>query len=68
MSLKAFHLIFITAASILAFGFGWWMLRAYEAEGVKSDQIYGVASFVVGVALLVYEAYFIKKSKNISYL
>ena len=68
MSLKAFHLIFITAASLLCFGLGWWMLRAYVDVGVKSDQIYGVASIVIGVALLVYEVIFIKKLKNVSYL
>jgi hypothetical protein len=68
MSLKAFHLIFITAASLLAFGFGWWMLRAYADSGMKADQIYGVSSLCVGVALLVYEVIFIKKLKNVSYL
>ncbi|TSA40805.1 MAG: hypothetical protein D4R57_01395 [Verrucomicrobiales bacterium] len=68
MSLKSFHLIFITAASLLAFGFGWWMLRAYSDSGMKADQIYGVTSLVVGAALLVYEVFFIKKLKNVSYL
>ncbi len=68
MSLKAFHVIFITAASLLAFGFGAWMLRAYQAEGLKGDLIYGVASLVVGVALLIYEGFFIKKLKKVSYL
>jgi hypothetical protein len=29
MSLKAFHLIFITASSALAFGFGVWSLKNY---------------------------------------
>ncbi len=68
MSLKAFHLIFITAASILAFGFGAWMLRAYQAEAQQSDLVYGVASLVVGLGLLVYEGFFIKKLKHVSYL
>jgi hypothetical protein len=68
MSLKAFHLIFITAASLLAFGFGAWMLRAYAAEGLTGDLIYGVSSLVVGLGLLIYEGYFIKKLKNVSYL
>jgi hypothetical protein len=68
MSLKAFHVVFITAAVLLAFGFGVWMLRAYNAEGVKSDLIYGVSSFVVGVGLLVYEGFFLKKLKKVSYL
>jgi hypothetical protein len=68
MSLKAFHLVFITAASILAFWFGAWMYRAYQAEGQQSDLIYAVASLTVGVALLVYEGFFIKKLKHVSYL
>jgi hypothetical protein len=68
MSLKAFHVIFITAASLLAFGFGVWMLRAYDAEGVKSDLIYGVSSLVVGMGLLIYEGFFLKKLKKVSYL
>lgn len=68
MSLKAFHLIFITAASLLAFGLGWWMLRAYADSGMKADQAYGVTSIIIGVALVVYEIIFIKKLKNVSYL
>jgi hypothetical protein len=68
MSLKAFHVIFITAASVLAFWFGAWMLRAYQAEGVKADLWYAIGSLVVGVALLVYEGFFLKKLKNVSYL
>ena len=69
MSLKTFHIVFITAASALAFGFGVWMLREYRApEGVMSDLAYGISSLVVGVALLVYEGFFVKKLKNVSYL
>jgi len=69
MSLKAFHVVFILAASALAFGFGVWMLRAYRApEGTTADLVWAVASLVVGVALLVYEGFFLKKLKNVSYL
>jgi hypothetical protein len=69
MSLKAFHVIFITAAVALAFGFAWWMLAAYRSpEGVKSDLIYGVSSLVVGVGLIAYELVFLKKLKSVSYL
>ncbi len=68
MSLKAFHVIFITAASLLAFGLGAWMLRAYNEGQVRSDLIYGIVSFAVGLGLLVYEGFFLKKLKNVSYL
>jgi hypothetical protein len=69
MSLKAFHVIFITAASALGFGFGVWMLRAYRApEGTASDLAFGVSSLAVGVGLLIYERYFLRKLKNVSFL
>ena len=69
MSLKAFHLIFITAASALAAGFGVWLRRAYRSpEGTTSDLVWAVASLVVAAGLLVYEGYFLRKLKNVSYL
>lgn len=69
MSLKAFHVVFITAASALAFGVGVWMLRAYRGpEGVTNDLAFGIASLIIGAGLLVYEGFFLKKLKNVSYL
>jgi hypothetical protein len=68
MSLKAFHLIFIVASITLAFGFGAWLASAYfKGEGVI-NLILALASFGVGVGLIFYERYFLKKTKNISYL
>jgi hypothetical protein len=69
MSLKAFHLIFITAASALAFGCGVWELRNYwSTDGRMMDLAIGAGSLAAGVALLLYERYFFKKLKHISYL
>ena len=69
MSLKAFHVIFITAASILAFGFGTWLvLQSRGPQGSTAVFACGIASFIVGVALLIYERFFLKKLKNVSYL
>jgi len=68
MSLKAFHVIFITASALLAFGFGAWMLRAYQDSSSQGDIAFGIGSIVVGAALVVYEAFFIRKLKNVSYL
>lgn len=68
MSLKAFHIVFITAASALAFWFGVWMIRAFKADGDSADLAYGVTSLVVGVGLLIYEGFFLRKLKNVSYL
>jgi hypothetical protein len=68
MSLKAFHVIFITAAVLLAFGFGAWMLDAHKDSGAASDFNLGVGSLVVGVGLVIYEVYFLRKLKKVSYL
>lgn len=69
MSLKAFHVVFITAASALAFGFGVWLLREYRsADGTTSNLVWAISSLAVGAGLLVYEGFFLKKLKNVSYL
>jgi hypothetical protein len=69
MSLKAFHVIFITAASAMAFGCGVWGIKNYfSAEGRVLDLVFGIGSVLVGIALIIYERYFLKKLKNISYL
>lgn len=69
MSLKAFHVIFISISSLMLFGFGAWMLRAYRGpEGAGSDLGWAVAAIVAAIGLLVYEGFFLKKLKNVSYL
>jgi len=69
MSLKMFHLFFITAACALAFGCGVWGLRNYwGTDGQLHDLVFGVGSILVGGGLIVYERYFLKKLKNVSYL
>ena len=69
MSLKTFHLIFITASSALALGCGVWALKDFSSpEGHPSDLIFGLGSLAAAVALILYERYFLKKLKNVSYL
>lgn len=69
MSLKTFHLVFITAASALAFGCGVWGLKSYwSAEGSTADLLFGLGSLLAGAGLIVYERYFIKKLKHVGYL
>ena len=69
MSLKAFHLIFISASCVLALGFGVWELKSYfSAEGKAIDLVFGIGSLLATVGLIVYERYFLKKLKDVSYL
>ncbi len=68
MSLKAFHIIFVTASILLALLFGVWSLIGYFQGGTLGDLLFGIGSLVVAVALVFYERYALKKLKNISYL
>ena len=68
MSLKAFHVVFITASILLAFGCAAWSLIAYREQGGLSFLVFGIGSAVCGAALVAYEIYVLKKLKNISYL
>ena len=69
MSLKAFHVIFITCSSALAVAFGVWALKHYlSAAGRTLDLVFASGSFAVGVGLIIYERFFLKKLKNVSYL
>ena len=55
MSLKTFHLVFIIAAILLCVGFGFWCFNQGARMGM------GIGSFVVAVALIVFEVVFFKK-------
>jgi hypothetical protein len=69
MSLKAFHVIFITASCALSVGCGIWSLKNYfSADGQPWDLVFGVGCFLALVGLIVYERFFLKKLKNVSYL
>ena len=68
MSLKAFHVVFIAASILLAFGFGVWSLLSYRDDSRTSDLVFGVGSLLAGVALVVYGGFVLRKLKNIRYL
>lgn len=61
MSLKAFHLIFVTLLTLLSFGCA---ALAFNAGSTK----WGWASIAAGILVIIYGIYFLKKLKRISYL
>ncbi|MCP5519093.1 MAG: hypothetical protein H7A45_17760 [Verrucomicrobiales bacterium] len=68
MSLKAFHILFVTLSILLAFGFGGWELVTYSRTGAGMDLFLGVASLAAGVGLVFYLRKVIRKLKGISLL
>lgn len=65
MSLKAFHILFITLSTLLAFGFGVWSLRSHATEPDTTLLTLGVLSLLVGVGLLIYGVRFYRKLKTL---
>jgi len=61
MSLKAFHLIFVTLLTALSLGFAAWAF-------VSGRIIFGVLGVLAAGLVVVYGVYFLKKLKKISYL
>ncbi len=61
MSLKAFHLIFVTLLTSLSFGCAAWAFS-------NSKPGWGVVGIATGIIVIIYGIYFLKKLKKISYL
>ena len=61
MSLKAFHLLFVTLLTALAFGCAAWAFHL-------GSGLWGVTGITAGVLVIVYGVYFLKKLKHIGYL
>ena len=65
MSLKAFHIFFITISVMLCLGFGAWCLNSDYAHGRTAYAVAGCISFGLGVLLVLYESMFIRKFKDL---
>lgn len=62
MSLKSFHVVFISASALLAFFFAVWCLAAPADEPLGAGRVAAAACAVLaGIGLCVYEAWFLKK-------
>ena len=61
MSLKAFHLIFVTLLTSLSFGFAAWAFNA-------GKPLLGASAIGAGILVIVYGFYFLKKLKKVSFL
>ena len=56
MSLRAFHVLFISASVLLALGLGAWCLPTHRLAAA--------AALVVALALVVYETWFLRKTRS----
>lgn len=63
MDPKKFHVVFIACAVALAFLVGAWVLGRSDLTGA-SRLLGGFGSFAVGLALIVYEAWFLRFARR----
>jgi uncharacterized membrane protein YqgA involved in biofilm formation len=61
LSLKAFHVFFITISVLLAFGFALWSARQFAMHGGGGNLSMALISSVGGIALILYVIRFIRK-------
>lgn len=66
MSLKYFHIFFITVASLLCFFFGFWSMERI-AGGENIYFVYAVVSFTAGAGLILYGRGVWQKLKGIGF-
>ena len=65
MSLKGFHIVFITFSTLLALGVGGWCLWINAVEGAPVFRIGAISSFIVAAALIIYGVWFYRKMKRL---
>jgi len=67
MSLKAFHVLFLIAAVLLTIGFGVYSILQFKNGSPMSYLFMGVGSSILGVGLIVYSSFILKKLKRYSF-
>ena len=65
MSLKIFHIIFITFSTLLAFGIGAWCLWVNSLEASTNYLAGAIGCFLAAAALIVYGCWFWRKMKRL---
>lgn len=68
MSLKAFHVVFVSVCILLTLVVSSWCFGNYRDGASPRDLVWGCVSLVVGGGLAVYGRIFLRKFKDISYL
>ena len=63
MNLRYVHAFLILLSAILAVVFGLWCLDSYRRLGGATSLLAAVASFAVSLGLVVYDSWFLRKTR-----
>jgi hypothetical protein len=65
MNLRSVHAVVIVLSAALAVLFGIWCLRLYGREDGVGSLIAAVAAFAVSIGLVVYDSWFLRKTRTL---
>jgi hypothetical protein len=65
MSLRGFHIVFITVSTLLALGVGAWCLWVDSVAGAPLFRAGAICSFIAAIALMAYGIWFYRKMKRL---
>ena len=68
MSLKSFHIFFISVSTVFTIGFGLWFLMEHPLALEVLNVLSALVSFTVGGALILYTRRFIRKFKHLHFM
>jgi hypothetical protein len=65
MNLRWVHAVLILLSAILAVLFGVWCLQAYGRQDGAGPLIAAIAAFALSLALVVYDRWFLRKTRTL---
>ena len=65
MNLRWFHALLILLSALLAALFGVWCLAQYGKDEGVGSLVAGVAAFGVSLALVLYDSWFLRKTRTL---
>ena len=65
MSLKGFHIVFITFSTLLALGVGAWCIWVDLVAGAPVYRLGAIGSFLAALVLVIYGIWFYRKMKRL---
>jgi hypothetical protein len=65
MNLRFFHALLILLSAALAVLFGLWCLSQYERGDGTAPLVAGIVSFAVSLGLVVYDSWFLRKTRTL---
>jgi hypothetical protein len=65
MNLRWFHALLIILSAALAALFGVWCIARFGRDGGVSSLLAGLAAFLVSFGLVVYDSWFLRKTRTL---